>query len=171
MKTSYSILLLILSAVFFSCTYTDIKNDSKEEQFSKDYFVPEYVAVSKTVDSLLVSPFTKCFYSYKFQELDEWIIDPDWKLSTLYNHGIKVIEAWYHPGGGKANPDGQSITQTRYRPSFIVGLAEYNTDIWRYHFKPIANFDPIVASRGRMRHFIFKGIKKVTPNPPLKLTK
>jgi len=170
MKISYLLHLLILSAIFLSCTYTHIKNDAKEKQFSKNYIEPEYVVVSDTVDTLLVSPFIKCFYSYKFQELDEWSIDPDWRLKTLYNHGIKVIEAWYHPGGSNVSPDGRAITQTMHRPSFIVGLAEDSTDIWRYHFKLATNFDPIIASRGRMRHYIFKGIKKAAPNQQLKLT-
>lgn len=136
-----------------ACNYTNM------HYTNKNYSEPDFIIISNSNDSLFVSPATKYFYTYKV-EPDQWIIDPENILANLYYHSIKVLEAWYFPGGGNISSDGKAIGKVMLRPFLVVGVAEGNTNIWRYHFEPVTgSFTPPYSDR-RISHYVFKGIKK-----------
>jgi hypothetical protein len=153
--------MLILSMFFAgisSCSYTKLKNTDTDSSSKRNLIKPEYVVVPNLGDSIQISTDTKYYYRYKFEALDEWSIEPELALTNLYYHGIKVIEAWYS-SGPNVSRDGNGVTKIMRRPGFVVGLANDCADIWRYHYEPALGFDPITASKGKMRHYVFKGMK------------
>ena len=101
---------------------------------------PEYVRVPLSQDSVALDPAARYFYRYQFPGGGASGFSPDWTLTTLHLHGITVPEAWYLPNGFH---EGIPVTDRTYPPEFIVGLPSDTTSIWRYHFDPFRNFDPV----------------------------
>jgi hypothetical protein len=174
MKLLYSLLLFILLNIPI-CSYSQLQdshqnaNIHKDTTLSDNYYVPEYVVVSDSTDSALVSPSTKYYYRYKYIDFNERKSKPEQILANIYNHGIIVIEAWYSPGSDNID-FGHGVLKTVVLPRLVIGIAADTVDKWGDQFEIINNYDPLAASKSKSLHYVFKGMKQAAPNQALKLT-
>ncbi|MEK7262911.1 MAG: hypothetical protein AAB071_00190 [Bacteroidota bacterium] len=148
-------LILIILVVFFfqDCIITF------PQSYRQNFIPREYIKVPHFLDSVIVSPSTKYFYSFKFGHISNWNITSEWILGNLSHFGISVNEAWYYEGSSHRHIGEDAVGKTMVSPTFIVGLTEQNFEILQHHFKPIEHFNPLTKPNGshsRYIHFVPK---------------